>query len=177
MANRYLVVVDMQHDFVSGSLGTPEAQAIVAGVAAHARAFEGTVVFTRDTHQKDYLQTQEGRNLPVVHCIEGTPGWELTPELEAVRAERAAQVFDKPTFGSVELVWWLAEQNAEEPIKGIELVGLCTDICVVSNALLIKAHFPEVPVSVRADLCAGVTPESHAAALATMRSCQVDVQG
>lgn len=175
MANNYLVVIDMQKDFVDGSLGTPEAQAIVDDVAAYARAFEGTVAFTRDTHEADYLQTQEGRNLPVEHCIRDTAGWQLVPALEAVRADRQAPVFDKPTFGSVELVWWLAQQNDDAPIDSIEVIGLCTDICVVSNALLIKAHFPEIPVRTHAHLCAGVTPAAHEAALATMRSCQVEV--
>ncbi|MDM8302838.1 cysteine hydrolase family protein [Collinsella tanakaei] len=175
MANNYLVVIDMQKDFVDGALGTPEAQVIVDDVAAYARAFEGTVVFTRDTHEADYLQTQEGRNLPVEHCIRDTPGWQLVPALEAVRADRQALVFDKPTFGSVELVWWLAQRNDEEPIDSIEVIGLCTDICVVSNALLIKAHFPEIPVRTQAHLCAGVTPAAHEAALTTMRSCQVEV--
>lgn len=175
MANDYLVVIDMQKDFVDGALGTPEAQAIVEGVAARARDFEGTVVFTRDTHEPNYLETQEGRNLPVVHCVRDTPGWELVPELEEVRRTRDAMVFDKPTFGSVALVWWLAQQNDETPIDSIEVIGLCTDICVVSNALLIKAHFPEIPVRCEAALCAGVTPAAHDAALSTMRSCQVEV--
>lgn len=176
MANNYLIVIDMQHDFVSGALGTPEAQAIVADAAAYARDFEGTVVFTKDTHEEGYLETQEGRNLPVVHCVRDTPGWELVPELEEVRAERGALVFEKPTFGSVQLVWWLAEENDAEPIDSIELIGLCTDICVVSNALLIKAHFPEIPVRVNSALCSGVTPASHDAALTTMKSCQVEVR-
>ena len=177
MANNYLIVIDMQHDFVSGALGTPEAQAIVDNVAAYARDFDGTVVFTKDTHEQNYLETQEGKNLPVVHCVRDTPGWELVPELEQVRAARQAMVFEKPTFGAVQLAWWLAEENTAEPIDSIELVGLCTDICVVSNALLIKAHFPEIPIRVNASLCAGVTPAAHEAALATMRSCQVDVYG
>lgn len=175
MTNDYLVVIDMQKDFVDGALGTPEAQAIVEGVAARARDFEGTVVFTRDTHEPNYLETQEGRNLPVAHCVRDTPGWELVPELEEVRSTRDAMVFDKPTFGSVALVWWLAQQNDETPIDSIEVIGLCTDICVVSNALLIKAHFPEIPVRCEAALCAGVTPAAHDAALSTMRSCQVEV--
>lgn len=175
MANNYLVVVDMQHDFVDGSLGTPEAQAIVDDVAAYARDYEGTVVFTKDTHEENYLQTQEGQKLPVVHCVSGTPGWELVPALEEVRAARDAEVFEKPTFGSVALTWWLAEQNDASPIDAIDIVGLCTDICVVSNALLIKAHFPEIPVRVHPKLCAGVTPELHDAALATMGSCQVEL--
>lgn len=175
MANDYLIVVDMQNDFVSGSLGTPEAQAIVGAVARRAEEFEGAVVFTKDTHGEDYLQTQEGSNLPVVHCVRDTPGWELVEELERVRAQRDALVFDKPSFGSLDLAAWLVEQNDVEPIDSIELVGLCTNICVVSNALLIKANLPEVPLRVEAALCAGVTPQSHRAALDTMRSCQVDI--
>lgn len=175
MGQRYLVVVDMQHDFVDGALGTPEAQAIVAGVAAKAQAFDGTVVFTKDTHYSDYLQTLEGKNLPVEHCLHGTPGWELMPELQAIRDERNSFVFEKTTFASLDLAMWLAEENVAEPIESIELIGLCTDICVVSNALLIKGWIPEVPLKVDASLCAGATPDSHKAALATLRSCQVEV--
>lgn len=175
MANDYLLVIDMQNDFVDGALGTPEAVAIVGDVAARARAFEGAVVFTRDTHGEDYLSTQEGRNLPVPHCIAGTPGWQLAPAVAEAQQALAAPVFDKPSFGSAELASWLKERDAEQPITSIELCGLCTDICVVSNALLIKAFLPEVPVRVQASLCAGVTPASHEAALATMRSCQVAV--
>ena len=175
MGQRYLVVVDMQHDFVDGALGTPEAQAIVASVTAKAQAFDGTVVFTKDTHYSGYLQTLEGKNLPVEHCLHGTPGWELMPELQAIRDERNSFVFEKTTFASLDLAMWLAEENVAEPIESIELIGLCTDICVVSNALLIKGWIPEVPLKVDASLCAGVTPDSHKAALATLRSCQVEV--
>lgn len=175
MANDYLIVVDMQNDFVDGALGTPEAQTICADVAAHADAFEGIVAFTYDTHGQDYLDTQEGRRLPVPHCISGTPGWELAPAIEEVRLRRNAPIFEKPTFGSRALAEWLAAENAGHPIDSIELCGLCTDICVVSNALLIKAYLPEVPLRVNAHLCAGVTPAAHEAALATMRSCQVEV--
>ena len=175
MGQRYLVVVDMQRDFVDGALGTPEAQAIVASVAAKAQVFDGTVVFTKDTHYSDYLQTLEGKNLPVEHCLHGTPGWELMPELQAIRDERNSFVFEKTTFASLDLAMWLAEENVAEPIESIELIGLCTDICVVSNALLIKGWIPEVPLKVDASLCAGVTPDSHKAALATLRSCQVEV--
>lgn len=176
MANEFLIVVDMQNDFVSGSLGTPEAREIVEAVAKRAEEFEGTVVFTKDTHGEDYLHTQEGANLPVAHCVRDTPGWNLVDELEQVRVQRDALVFDKPSFGSLDLAAWLVEQNDVEPIDSIELIGLCTDICVVSNALLIKANLPEVPLCVEAALCAGVTPQSHQAALDTMRSCQVQVR-
>ena len=175
MSNSYLIVVDMQNDFIDGALGTPEAQAIVEAVAQRASSFDGTVVFTKDTHGSDYAATQEGRNLPVPHCIAGTTGWELAPPLETIRARRSAPVFEKPTFGSLDLARWLFAQNNAAPIDSIELCGLCTDICVVSNALLIKGWIPEVPLKVDASLCAGVTPDSHKAALATLRSCQVEV--
>lgn len=175
MANNFLIVVDMQNDFVDGALGTAEAQAIAGAVVEHARSFDGTVVFTKDTHGDDYASTQEGRNLPVPHCIRGTQGWELIPALEDVRAEHDATVFEKPTFGSLELAQWLVAQNDANPIDSIELCGLCTDICVVSNALTIKAHLPEIPLIVNPELCAGVTPAAHEAALTTMRSCQVSV--
>ncbi len=175
MSQKFLLVIDMQNDFVDGALGTAEAQAIVAVVAERARSFDGSVVFTRDTHGADYLTTQEGRNLPVEHCIRETPGWQLAPAVAAVAEELGAPIFDKPAFGSVDLAQWLAARDAEEPIEFIELIGLCTDICVVSNALLVKAFLPEVPVCVEANLCAGVTPAAHEAALATMRSCQVQV--
>ena len=177
MPNSLLVVIDMQHDFVDGALGTPQAQGIVAAVAARARAFEGTVVFTKDTHSSDYLSTQEGINLPIPHCIRETPGWNLVPELEEVRANRNAPVFEKPSFGSLELASWVARQHVRTPFGSIELCGLCTDICVVSNALLIKANLPEVPLRVNPVLCAGVTPEAHEAAIRTMASCQIDVSG
>lgn len=175
MARDYLVVVDMQHDFVDGALGTPEAQAIVDAVYERAHGFEGTVVFTKDTHYSDYLQTQEGRNLPVEHCIHGTHGWELMPRLQQVRDARNSYVFEKNSFGSLDLAMWLAEENAAKPVGSVEIIGLCTDICVVSNALLIKGWIPEVPIKVDARLCAGVTPQKHAAALETLASCQVEV--
>ena len=167
-----LIVVDMQNDFIDGALGTPEAAAIVPAVAEKIRNFKGRVLFTRDTHQPDYRQTQEGRRLPVPHCIQGTPGWEIRPELEALRREPAV---DKPSFGSPALGELLKELDAEEPVGSITLVGLCTDICVISNALLIKAFLPEVPITVDASCCAGVTPESHRTALAAMKMCQIDV--
>ena len=141
MGQRYLVVVDMQHDFVDGALGTPEAQAIVASVAAKAQAFDGTVVFTKDTHYSDYLQTLKARTCPSSTAYTARR-WELMPELQAIRDERNSFVFEKTTFASLDLAMWLAEENVAEPIESIELIGLCTDICVVSNALLIKAGFP-----------------------------------
>ena len=176
MANRVLVVIDMQHDFVDGALGTPEARAIAPAVEAEARAFPGEVIFTLDTHGANYLATQEGEHLPVPHCIKGTPGWELIEGLEQLRQERDARTFEKPTFGSLELARYLAAQHEQEPLESIELIGVCTDICVVSNALLIKAYLPEVPLCVDAALCAGVTPQAHEAALATLASCQVEIR-
>ncbi len=169
---KLLVVVDMQRDFVDGALGTPEAVAIVPKVAEKlttCRAAGWRVVFTRDTHTEDYLNTQEGRNLPVPHCIRGTPGWEIVPELPTLDS----LVLDKPSFGSQELVRYVA---GLEDLEEIELVGLCTDICVISNALLLKAAVPEVSISVDAACCAGVTPASHENALSAMRMCQIQIR-
>ena len=168
-----LIVVGMQNDFIDGALGTPEAVAIVPAAAEKIRSFPGTVLFTRDTHTPDYLNTQEGRNLPVVHCVRGTPGWELRPELQALC--KTAPI-DKPTFGSAKLGELLLSMDREDPIASVTLIGLCTDICVISNALLVKAFLPEVPVTVDAACCAGVTPESHRNALAAMKMCQIAVE-
>lgn len=173
---RYLIVVDMQKDFVTGVLGTKEAQQILPAVAAKVRGFEGRVIFTRDTHQSDYMETQEGKYLPVPHCIQGSEGWQLVDELEEIRAERSLTVYDKVTFGCPELARDLVEADGKEPVESIELIGVCTDICVVSNALTIKAHLPEVPMYVDPACCAGVTPQAHEAALATMRSCQIQMR-
>ena len=171
---KLLVVVDMQNDFIDGSLGTPEAQKIVGNVAAKIRSYHaGNVFATRDTHGPDYLDTQEGRNLPVVHCVRGTPGWEISPELTGLLS--GAVIVDKPTFGSTELASMIKEIAEKEEIS-IELVGLCTDICVVSNALLLKAAMPEVRISVDRNCCAGVTQQTHEAALETMASCQIFVE-
>ena len=167
-----LLVIDMQNDFIDGALGTKEAVAIVDNVKSKIENFDGEVIFTRDTHEKDYLQTQEGVNLPVEHCICGTLGWEIRSELTGIRE---GKVIDKPTFGSKELAELLCEKNKAEEIGEITLVGLCTDICVISNALVIKAFLPEVKITVDASCCAGVTPESHRNALEAMRMCQINV--
>ena len=167
-----LIVVDMQNDFIDGALGTKEAVAIVPKVREKIQQFNGTVLFTRDTHGPNYLQTQEGRNLPVEHCIKDTDGWQIRLELDALRK---TEPIDKVTFGSAELGFRLAEMNAEEPIGSITLIGLCTDICVISNAMIVKAFLPEVPVRVDASCCAGVTPESHENALAAMKCCQIEI--
>ncbi len=170
---KVLVVIDMQNDFVDGALGTPEAQAIVPKVVEKMKAYDPWNIFlTRDTHYENYLDTQEGRKLPVPHCIEGTHGWQLCGAVAA--AAEGATVVDKPTFGSNRLAAMLMTERAQEALE-LELVGLCTDICVVSNALLFKAAMPEAPITVDAACCAGVTPERHRAALETMRSCQIDV--
>ena len=171
---KILIVVDMQKDFVDGALGTREAEAIVPAVAAKVAAFDGELIFTQDTHGDDYMDTQEGKNLPVPHCVRGSAGWQIVPELRAFAERPGVRTYCKPVFGSTELARDLSRRQAE--IDEIELVGLCTDICVVSNALLIKAFLPEVRVSVDSACCAGVTPEKHQAALETMRSCQIDVR-
>lgn len=170
---KILVVVDMQKDFIDGALGTKEAQAIVANVVKKIGGYKpGDIYATRDTHSENYLETAEGKALPVVHCVEGTTGWELCPQVE--EAMKGCIIVNKPTFGSVVLADMLAEENARETLE-IELVGLCTDICVVSNALLLKAVMPENTISVDASCCAGVTPESHEAALLTMKMCQIQI--
>ena len=167
-----LIVVDMQNDFIDGALGTREAQAIVDKVKEKILDFKGPVIFTRDTHGENYMETQEGKNLPVPHCIKGTDGWQIRPELDALRKTRPV---DKPGFGSVELGRMLLDMNAEEAIGSVTLVGLCTDVCVISNALVIKAFLPEVPVKVDAACCAGISPQSHDNALSAMAMCQVEI--
>ena len=169
---KILIIVDMQKDFVDGALGTKEAQGIVPAVVEKIKNFDGEIIFTKDTHGEDYLSTQEGKNLPVAHCIKGTPGHEIIDELQPY-VKKALAVFEKETFGSRKLVRFLKELHKEKEIESIEIVGLCTDICVVSNALLIKAFLPEVPISVDSNCCAGVTPKKHESALETMRSCQI----
>lgn len=168
---KVLVVVDMQKDFIDGALGTKEAQAIVAAVSNKLASFDGEVIFTRDTHTKNYLETQEGRMLPVLHCVKGTAGWELDARLKK-HMTCSAKIFNKGTFGSVELGEYL---RTMENIESVTLVGLCTDICVISNALLIKSFLPEVPIYVDASCCAGVTPASHNNALAAMKQCQIHI--
>lgn len=168
-----LIVVDMQNDFIDGALGTAEAVSIVPKAAEKIRSFDGTVLFTRDTHGESYLSTQEGRNLPVPHCIRDTEGWQIREELrELVRTEP----IDKPAFGSAELGEMLRAANGLESIGRVTLIGLCTDICVISNAMLLKAFLPEAEIVVDAACCAGVTPESHRRALDAMRACQIIVE-
>jgi len=174
---KILIVVDMQNDFVTGALGSEDAQKILPGVRAKIDAYhkeDAEVIFTRDTHGEDYMQTNEGKHLPVPHCIKGTDGWQICAELtDGITSEY--KTVDKPTFGFLGWKDVLASETADGSDLDIEMVGVCTDICVVSNALILKALYPEATVRVDAGCCAGVTPEAHAAALATMRSCQVDI--
>lgn len=168
-----LIVVDMQKDFIDGALGTAEAVAIVPKVVEKVLGFKGDILFTRDTHFEDYMDTQEGSNLPVPHCIRGTEGRQICRELQPF-AENAP-IMDKVTFGAMELGPVLQDMHADGAISSITFVGLCTDICVISNVMIAKAFLPEVPVIVDAACCAGVTPESHRTALASMRTCQVKI--
>ncbi len=167
---KLLIVVDMQNDFIDGALGTPEALAILPHVKARIESFDGKVIFTRDTHLENYMDTQEGKNLPVPHCIKNTDGWQIRAELDALRTTEA---LDKVTFGSKDLVKRIGE---EKDVESITFLGLCTDICVISNVLLTKAFFPEIPLFVDAKGCAGVTPQSHRNALDAMKMCQVRVE-
>lgn len=166
---KILVVVDMQNDFIDGALGSPEAVAIVPYVKSLIESFDGKVYFTRDTHTENYMDTQEGKNLPVPHCIKGTQGWQIRDELDSLRK---TQAIDKVTFGSSELVNVLSD---EKDVESITFIGLCTDICVISNVMITKAYFPEIPLIVDAKACAGVTPESHKTALDAMKMCQVKI--
>ena len=163
---KYLIVVDMQVDFITGSLGSKLAEAIVPNVVEKVKNFDGKVIFTRDTHFADYMNTQEGKNLPVEHCIKDTDGWQICDELKPYVNE----VVDKITFGSIDLPQMITD--ADE----IELCGLCTDICVISNAMILKATFPEVKITVDSSCCAGVSVESHNNALDAMKAVQIEVK-
>ena len=170
---KLLVVVDMQKDFVDGALGTPEAQEIVENVVKKvkkAKEAGDQIIFTMDTHESNYLETAEGKNLPIEHCIRETAGWKLIPQLRPLTAD--TKIVQKPTFGSTQLSYLVAIGDYEE----IELIGLCTDICVISNALLLKATVPETPIIVDAACCAGVTPQSHKNALEAMKMCQIVIK-
>ena len=170
---KLLIVIDMQNDFIDAALGTGEAAAIVPAVKEKIRSYPAAdVIATMDTHGENYMETQEGQNLPVVHCVRGTEGWQIRPDIAKLLT--GAKIYEKPTFGSTALAEDLKMLSGEEEIE-LELIGLCTDICVVSNALLLKAVMPEVRISVDAACCAGVTPDKHRAALETMRSCQIHV--
>ena len=173
---KILVVVDMQNDFIDGSLGTPEALAIVENVKKKISQYKQEDIFvTMDTHEENYLETQEGRMLPVAHCIRGTEGWQVRSDIAALLPE--AHVYEKPSFASLRVAKEIADLAVWRKDIEIEIIGLCTDICVVSNALLLKSVMPEVPITVDPSCCAGVTPESHEAALTTMRMCQIRILG
>ena len=170
---KILIVIDMQNDFIDAALGTKEAVAIVDAVKQKIRSYPvEDVIATMDTHGENYMETQEGKYLPVPHCVKGADGWKLRPDIAEVL--EGAKIYEKPTFGSTALAADLKAISEAEEIE-LELIGLCTDICVVSNALLLKATMPEIKISVDASCCAGVTPEKHLAALETMRSCQIQV--
>ncbi len=170
---KLLVVVDMQKDFIDGELGTPEAVSVLPKVIEKIEGFPGEVVFTMDTHGADYMETQEGRNLPVSHCIRESEGWQIAEELRKYTTDR--QLFEKYTFGSMELGEAVQLWSEEEDIEDITLVGLCTDICVISNALILKAAVPEIPIIVDSACCAGVTQKSHENALEAMKMCQIKI--
>ena len=169
---KLLIVVDMQEDFISGALGTKEAEAMVPAVIQKISDFDGDVIYTRDTHSEAYLDTAEGKKLPVIHCVKNTPGWEIHPQVFQAGQGKTVTVIDKPTFGSPELCRFAAARN----YASIELIGLCTDICVISNALCLKSYLWETPITVWKDCCAGVTPDSHANALSAMTMCQIDIR-
>lgn len=172
---RALVVVDMQNDFIDGVLGTSEARAIVERAAEKIESFDGDVVYTMDTHNENYLSTSEGKKLPVKHCVAGTDGWRLNARIEEALKKRGAyeKRYMKDAFGSTLLAEELSKEYALEEIV---IIGLCTDICVISNALLLKAFMPEVKITVDSECCAGVTPESHQNAVSAMRMCQIDIE-
>ena len=172
---KLLVVIDMQNDFINGALGTKEAEAIVDNVVAKLKEYPKDCIYaTKDTHTNEYMQTQEGKFLPVLHCVEGTEGWEFPEKI--AKALEGAVIVNKNTFGSQALADMLYFETLGQDQVEIELIGLCTDICVVSNAILIKTRLPEVTVIVDASCCAGVTPESHEAALTTLKMCQCVVK-
>lgn len=168
-----LLVIDMQNDFINGALGSKAAESIVEGIYNKVKGFKGKVFFTRDTHNSDYLETEEGKNLPLEHCIKGTKGWEICDKLLPFVGEGS---FDKPSFGAKNLAQYLLDLDSSEKIESITLVGLCTDICVITNALLMKSFFPNTPIYVESSLCAGVSSVSHKRALEAMSMCQIHIK-
>ncbi len=171
---KILLVIDMQNDFVDGVLGTQEAVAIVPDVVAKIKEYPlENIIATRDTHGDDYMETSEGKHLPVIHCVKDTDGWQLNPSVG--EALSGAKIINKPYFGSKELVETIGEMTQTDEIA-VELIGICTDICVVSNAMMLKSALPEMEIVVDSKCCAGVTPESHEAALLTMKMCQITVK-
>lgn len=182
MKVKFLIVVDMQNDFITGSLGTKEAQGIVSNVVKRielAKSRNENILFTQDTHRANYLDSHEGKQLPVVHCVEGTAGWQIDSDVWFALDGYEADGFKKNAFGSLDLLEYLSDFIADWGIYDsdleIELLGLCTDICVISNALMLRSTFPEADIAVNASCCAGVTPDKHKAALEVMKSCHIKV--
>ncbi len=171
--NKVLCVIDMQNDFVTGSLASAEAKDILPELTEFVSNFNGSIFFTRDTHTEDYLSTYEGKKLPVEHCIKGTEGHLICAPLLPFTSPD--NTIDKPTFASIELAKRLYDLNQQNKLSEIVLTGVCTDICVISNAMCIKAFLPEVNIRVISSLCAGTTPQNHEQALAAMKMCQIDV--
>ena len=171
---KVLIVVDMQNDFVDGVLGSKEAVSMIDTAVETINSFDGKVFYTQDTHGEDYLDTEEGRHLPVVHCIKGSEGWKIHPKIEKALLLKGATRIEKSTFGSEKLMGIIEKEVPE--VESITLIGICTDICVISNAMLAKAHFQNTPVNVISSACAGVTPESHENALAAMKMCHIEIQ-
>jgi nicotinamidase-related amidase len=170
---RVLVVVDMQNDFITGALGTPEAVAMLPRAVEKVKGWRGPVLFTRDTHTEEYLNTQEGRLLPVVHCVRGSWGWQIHPDLEALRK---SEPMDKPGFGALTLADRLRGMDRLETVESVTVIGLCTDVCVISDALIVKAALPQAAVCLDAACCAGITPRGHTVALEAMKACQILIQ-
>lgn len=170
---KLMVVVDMQNDFVTGCLGSNEAKEIVGKMVDTLNNYDGDIVFTRDTHFSDYMETMEGKKLPVIHCLKDSEGWQIIPELKEFSERENVKIFDKLTFGSTELADYIKEN--EDKYDEIKLVGVCTDICVISNAMLIKANVPNKKIIVDSSLCAGVSKQSHDNALKAMQVCHIDV--
>ena len=171
---KVLIVVDMQNDFVDGVLGSKEAISMIDTAVESITSFDGKVFYTQDTHGEDYLETEEGRHLPVVHCIKGSEGWKIHPKIEKALLLKDATGIEKSTFGSEKLMGIIEKEVPD--VESITLIGICTDICVISNAMLAKAHFQNTPVTVISSACAGVTPESHENALAAMKMCHIEIQ-
>lgn len=175
MERSLLIVIDMQHDFIDGTLGTKEAVAIVPNVVSKIKEHNGPVIFTKDTHEEEYMDTQEGKNLPVLHTQKGTKGWQFPSEIDQLVREREYPVLEKGAFGSLQLGELAKRISEKEGITSIEVIGVATDICVISNVMLLKAFLPEIVITVDSTCCAGVTIESHNTALAAMKACQIHI--
>lgn len=172
---KLLIVIDMQKDFINGVLGTREAVDVVPKVISKIKGFNGEVIYTRDTHDERYLESQEGIKLPVVHCIKETEGWRLMDAIDELAIKANSKIFDKSAFGSMEMVKYVSKLYEEKKVDEVELVGVCTDICVISNSMLLKSTMPELKIVVDSECCAGVTPESHRNALNAMNMCQIEI--